>query len=381
MQPRLPRLLYPPTSSDYEQAQKAKFLHVALLVVLMGSLVIGWINLRQNATGLAVFLFVIGGFCLVGLKLNHEMHLRAVAFLLFSLVFLVTGYNLIDGAALHDPGVAAYPIFIIFSSFFFGKKAVPFSALASIASVGLIYWLAVRGFIKPSDEPTINRVLILSVLYVATAWLVWAIRNIWDETLMQLSQSYELTLQGWARALEYRDGETEGHTRRTTELSVALARKLGMSKEEIVHVRRGSYMHDIGKMAIPDRILLKPGPLDDDEMELMKRHPAIACDIISNIPFLQPAVAIPYSHHESWDGSGYPQGLKGAEIPLIARIFTVVDQWDALSSDRPYRTAWPAEKIRSYLLENAGKIYDPQIVMVFLAMLDEREARKFETIL
>jgi putative nucleotidyltransferase with HDIG domain len=282
-------------------------------------------------------------------------------------------FNLVDGAALHDPGVAAYPIFILFASFFFGKKAIPLSTLLSIGSIALVYLLAEYELINPSNPPTFSRVQILSVLYIVLASLTWALRAIWDSTLDQLKQSYDLTLQGWARALEYRDGETEGHSRRVTALCVELARRLGCKEDEIIHIRRGAYMHDIGKMAIPDRVLFKPGPLDNDERTLMQQHPDIAFNIVSQIPFLQPALAIPYSHHENWDGSGYPQGLKGEQIPLIARMFTIVDHWDALSSDRPYRKAWPTDKIIVHLHENSGKLYDPRIVNAFIGLLDEHE--------
>jgi HD-GYP domain-containing protein (c-di-GMP phosphodiesterase class II) len=374
MLPQLLRLLSPPVSTDYERTQKAKLLHVTLLVVFAASLVIGVINLGQNAAGLAAFLFGMSAYCLLGLYLNRTRHVRSAAFVLCSLLFLAIGYDLLDGAALHDPGVAAYPILILCSSFFFGPAAILYSTAASTASVAVVYGLAAVGLIQPAYEPTLNRVLILAILYGGMACLAWVIRHVWVEARTQLVQSYELTLEGWARALEYRDGETEGHSRRVTMLCVDLARRLGCGDDEIVQVRLGAYLHDIGKMALPDSILFKPGPLTEDEMALMKRHPAIAVNMISGIPFLQPALPIPRSHHENWDGSGYPQGMKGDQIPYIARLFTVVDHWDALSSDRPYRKAWPPDKVRSYLRDNAGKIYDPQIVDVFLAMQDETGA-------
>jgi putative nucleotidyltransferase with HDIG domain len=190
--------------------------------------------------------------------------------------------------------------------------------------------------------------------------------------MLRLRESYDLTLQGWARALEYRDGETAGHTRRVTELSVALAKRLGLSDDEIRNLQRGAYLHDIGKMAIPDNILLKPGPLTEEEWKFMRQHPVRAREFISEIPYLQPAIQVAYSHHERWDGKGYPEGLGGDQIPLPARIFTVIDNWDALNSDRPYRKAWPREKVIAYLRDNAGSIFDPQVVQAFLGIL-ERE--------
>jgi PAS domain S-box-containing protein/putative nucleotidyltransferase with HDIG domain len=182
----------------------------------------------------------------------------------------------------------------------------------------------------------------------------------------ELKQAYEATLQGWADALEMRERETAGHSRRVVTLVVKLARALGVAPEDLSHIRRGALLHDIGKMGIPDRILLKDGPLTDDEWVIMRQHTTHANDMISKIPYLAPATDIPYYHHERWDGSGYPRGLKGDEIPLAARIFAVVDVWDALISERPYRPAWPEAEAASYLLRYAGKKFDPAIVQAFL---------------
>ncbi len=187
---------------------------------------------------------------------------------------------------------------------------------------------------------------------------------------VELVQAYDATLEGWSRALELRDLETSGHSLRVTEITVRIASAMGISEQELVHVRRGTLLHDIGKMGIPDAILLKPGPLTEEEWEIMRKHPVYAFELLSPIPFLRPALDIPYCHHERWDGSGYPRGLKGEEIPLAARIFAVVDVWDALRSPRPYREAWPEDKVRQYLRRQAGKQLDPRVVEKFLAMID-----------
>jgi HD-GYP domain-containing protein (c-di-GMP phosphodiesterase class II) len=152
-------------------------------------------------------------------------------------------------------------------------------------------------------------------------------------------------------------------------MTVKVARKMGMSEAELEHVRRGAILHDIGKMGIPDSILLKPGKLSQEEWETMKKHTSYAKDLLSLIPFLRPALEIPISHHEHWDGTGYPEGLKGEEIPLAARIFAVVDVWDALLSDRPYRKAWSKSQVVNYLHENSGSHFDPQVVELFLRMI------------
>ncbi len=186
---------------------------------------------------------------------------------------------------------------------------------------------------------------------------------------VELSLAYDTTLEGWSRALELRDKETEGHTRRVADLTVRLARAMGVGEDEAIHVRRGALLHDIGKVAIPDHILLKPGPLDDDEWTIMRRHPEYARTLLAPIEFLRPALAIPYGHHERWDGRGYPRGLAGEGIPLAARIFAVIDSWDALSHDRPYREAWPRDRILEHLQSQAGTQFDPEVVDAFLELI------------
>lgn len=186
----------------------------------------------------------------------------------------------------------------------------------------------------------------------------------------ELEEAYQATLEGWISALDMRDKETEGHTQRVTVLTQRLARFMGVGDEEMVHITRGALLHDIGKMAIPDSILLKPGALTDEERELIKQHPQLAFDMLRRIEFLRPAIDIPHYHHEKWDGSGYPDGLKGEEIPLAARIFPVVDVWDALTSDRPYRKGLPHEEVKAHIKADAGSHFDPQVVDAFLAMGD-----------
>lgn len=187
----------------------------------------------------------------------------------------------------------------------------------------------------------------------------------------ELAAAYDATIAGWSHAMDLRDKETEGHTLRVTELTVKLAKRLGIPPQEQRHIRRGALLHDIGKLGVPDSILLKPGKLTSEEWDLMKRHPAYARDMLSTIAYLRPAMDIPYYHHEKWDGTGYPQGLAGEQIPLTARLFAVVDVWDALTSDRPYRPAWTREKALAYIQDQSGKHFDPQVVEEFLRMLDE----------
>ncbi len=188
---------------------------------------------------------------------------------------------------------------------------------------------------------------------------------------MELATAYDATIAGWSHAMDLRDKETEGHTQRVSEMTVRLAGKLGMNPQELVHIRWGALLHDIGKLGVPDDILLKPGELTEAEWEIMRQHPTYALNMLTPIAYLRPALDIPFCHHEKWDGTGYPQCLKGEQIPLPARLFAVVDVWDALGSDRPYREAWPKEKILKYIQAESGKHFDPQAVDIFLKFILE----------
>jgi putative nucleotidyltransferase with HDIG domain len=184
----------------------------------------------------------------------------------------------------------------------------------------------------------------------------------------ELKDAYDATLNGWALTLELRDKETEGHTQRVTVITEALAKKMGINGDKLEHIRRGALLHDIGKMAIPDNILLKKGQLTLTERKFMELHPEFAKDMLDKINFLHPAIDIPYCHHEKWDGSGYPRNLRGEEIPFAARIFAVVDVWDALTSERPYRKPLGVEEVRRHIREQSGKHFDPIVVEAFLSL-------------
>ena len=186
-----------------------------------------------------------------------------------------------------------------------------------------------------------------------------------------LRVAYDATIEGWSRAMDLRDKETEGHTQRVTEITLAMAKIMGINGDQLLHVRRGALLHDIGKLGVPDSILHKPGPLTPDEWIIMKKHPEYAYDMLHSVEYLRPALDIPFCHHEKWDGSGYPRGLSKKEIPLPARIFSIIDVWDALTSDRPYRNAWPKEKTLDYIKEHTEIFFDPEIVPTFLDFIQK----------
>jgi putative nucleotidyltransferase with HDIG domain len=196
-----------------------------------------------------------------------------------------------------------------------------------------------------------------------------------QDSNFQLGLAYDTTLEGWARALELRDRETEGHTQRVVELTERVARAVGIAENDLVHIRRGTLLHDIGKMGIPDEILLKEGPLEEQEWNVMRQHPVLALNMLRPIAYLGPALDIPYCHHERWDGSGYPRGLKGEEIPLAARIFALVDVWDALTKERPYKPAWPEEAVIEYIRSLSGVHFDPHLTPIFLDLIKDHNGR------
>ncbi len=186
-----------------------------------------------------------------------------------------------------------------------------------------------------------------------------------DAAHEKLLSAYDATIEGWSRAMDLRDKETEGHTLRVTDQTIKLARMMGVNEGELVFYRRGALLHDIGKLGVPDRILHKTGSLNDEEWKIMRQHPQFAYDMLYPIEYLRPALDIPFCHHEKWDGSGYPRGLKETEIPLAARIFAIIDVWDALTSDRPYRPAWEKTQAFEYIKEQSGKHFDPNVVKYF----------------
>jgi putative nucleotidyltransferase with HDIG domain/PAS domain S-box-containing protein len=189
----------------------------------------------------------------------------------------------------------------------------------------------------------------------------------------ELAEAYDTTLEGWSNALELRDKEIEGHSHRVTDITLKIARAMGIDNNSLDHIRRGALLHDIGKMGIPDEILHKTSDLTDEERALVQMHPEIARKLLAPIPFLQKALEIPYYHHEKWDGTGYPLGLKGHSIPMAARIFAIADVWDAITSDRPYNKAWSREKAITYFIEESGKHFDRRIVNVFLDLVEKGE--------
>jgi HD-GYP domain-containing protein (c-di-GMP phosphodiesterase class II) len=255
------------------------------------------------------------------------------------------------------------------------KKVLPVEAFISYYGVPLISKGNIRAVLEifhraplnPDEEwlEFLNTLAGQAALAIENATLFTGLQ----QSNVDLTLAYDATIEGWSRALDMRDEETEGHTQRVTEMTVRLAQAFGMRDTELVHIRRGSLLHDIGKMGVPDGILLKPGALTDEEWTIMRKHPYFAFEMLSPIHYLKPALDIPYCHHEKWDGSGYPRGLKDEQIPLPARLFAVVDVYDALTSDRPYRAAWSKEKALEHIRSGSGTHFDPHVVGVFMRLI------------
>jgi len=364
------------STERYQRIQFERTLTLALWIAMGTSICLLLINVVFLHWPSVISLALLSALCPLLLELTSRGQGRLAGVALVGLILGVAAYNLVMGRGLGDPGVVAFPIIVVLGGMLLGKRSLPWVTLTVLATLATITWLGLgataqhQSALRPRE---LHDLITVSVLTVAAALVVLVSMDNTERNIRRILRSkakvraaYEDTLEAWARALEYRDRETEGHSRRVTELSDRLARAAGIDGEELVSIRWGSLLHDVGKLAIPDAVLLKPGPLDETERALMELHPVYAHEMLSRIRFLQPVMAIPYHHHEHWDGTGYPEGLAGEEIPLAARIFTVVDQWEALTSDRPYRAAWPRERAIAYLKENAGTIFDPVMVELFL---------------
>lgn len=245
---------------------------------------------------------------------------------------------------------------------FAGKResSIIFAVCASLASVVYSLW-AFPG--EPFPYLAIVCLLFLAVL-------AYQVDLILDSMMTQVTSAYDRTIEGWSQALEMRNHETEGHSHRVAELTMQLVKKMGLDECRYVHIRRGVLLHDIGKMGVPDSILCKAGPLTESENLVMRKHPEYAYHLLENIPFLQPALQVPFCHHEKWNGTGYPRGLKGEEIPLEARIFSVIDVWDAMRSNRSYRAAIPEAQVVEYLRCETGRSFDPAVIKAFFDMMN-----------
>jgi putative nucleotidyltransferase with HDIG domain len=347
---------------------------LASLVILVGRLVVGvegnW-EVPLSLGTASVFSFVL-------FLLNRRGYFDLASRGLFLLVISVISYNLILFNGIYDVGIMGFPAVIVFGGMLFGRRSVTKVTLIVCIAFSLIYLSSYLGFTVPFTfleskfQDFITNLIFFIVFGILLLTIMRAIEEYVSrviESEERLQKAYESILRGWSGALELRDRETEGHSQRVTELTIKLALRFGFTDEEIKYMRWGALLHDIGKMGLSDDILQKPGSLTDDEFDQIKKHPEIAVKLLGGVPDFQEALLIPRYHHEKFDGTGYPDGLKEKEIPLQARIFAVVDVYDALLSNRPYSPPWPHDRVVEYIREQAGMYFDPIVVTEFLELI------------
>jgi putative nucleotidyltransferase with HDIG domain len=349
--------------ADATVRRRSELLNLSLLamagvvVLLWGFNLIRSLVIQRNTLNpvMGLVLLILVGFSYF---LNRRLSLQLAAnFFLVSLILVI---SLTIPAGALEPAYLLYVIPLILAGFVQPPPLVFFYALIAVmasAVMALLSSVSLQALVFPA-----------SVLFLI-ALVVWLGSSRWEKELQriiherqELNLAYDRALDGWSRSIELADRETPGHTRRVTELALALGHQMGLSEEEMFDLRRGAMLHDIGKMNVPEQILMKTGSLDEQESAIMQRHTVYAYEMLGDIPFLKPAADVALYHHESWDGNGYPTGLKGERIPRLARIFTVADVWDSLSTDRAYRLGWLKPQIKSYLLSEAGRHFDPMVV-------------------
>ena len=309
-------------------------------------------------------------------QINRKGYVRTAGVVI--IIFCVLGASFFYAADNSNTALIIYALPIVLSSF----VLYPSSSFLVYLLAFITYNIAINqtGDTSQYDVTGLAALLVIAIITWVTAASLErfiAANTKLNDTLQnsnrELQQAYETTLEGWSRALDLRDKETEGHTQRVTKLTLQIARAMELSEEELLHIRRGALLHDIGKLGVPNEILHKPGPLTDDEMQIMRQHPQFAYDLLQPIEYLRSAMNIPYYHHEKWDGTGYPRSLKGNDIPLEARIFAVIDVYDALSHDRPYRQGWSKEKVLEYIKSESGKHFDPAVVEILIKEVTKNE--------
>ena len=347
---------------DYRQ-RLLRILLITCLVILLMLSVLNALDWWKDPQGeWSVYDLVVDGAALAAFLLmwwlNEKGHVEHVGWAFGLVVFLT--------------------IPATYTSPFFSQALLLMAVPAAVSSFTIQPWTAflftflevgayVFDYIRTSGGFPFDGFSLIALCLLAIGSFVVA--TMLNTIIRDLVRAYDETIQGWATALEMRDSETHGHSQRVVGLTVALAKKLGVKGVDLFHIRRGVLLHDIGKMSVPDAILQKPGSLSDEELAVMRRHPQDARIALSKVSYLKKSIDIPYCHHEKWDGSGYPEGLKGESIPYFARIFAIVDVWDALVSDRPYRKAWRPEQVLDYIREQSGRHFDPAVVDAFVDLM------------
>lgn len=353
-----------------------KLFERVFIIGVIGTLLLSVVNALDGITmsDFAVFALFFASIILFFIYRSGRHDVASFGFLIAIDVLIIT--NIAMDGGIHDPAMIFFPVLITLAGILFGKWIVPWlTGLIGLETIG-VFWLSMTGILQPLNgmiSLQYHHVVTVTALILVSGVLIWLMINAIEKNLQKLEDSrqalldsYNHTLDGWGRALELFDQETNGHSLRVTALTMKFAEVLGLDAETITHIRQGSLLHDIGKIGIPDVVLQKKGHLTREERQIIDQHPVFAYELLKDIPQLAPALDIPYYHHERWDGSGYPLGLQGEEIPLAARIFSIVDNFDALTTERPYRVALTEQAASSYILGEKGGKFDPALVDVFL---------------
>ena len=384
---KVKEFLSPPVFDSYDKTRIAShiflFAKVNMLVLLLAiPLAAKAENISRGAPLLVnmLVLFFFFAIAIFQMFLARKGYVHLAGTIYTIIVWISMNLSTLNTGGVQAVGFAGNLVVLVMAAMLINLRAVFIFGFSSVILGFVMAVLKTRGILPPeitvsvySDWMAQTNLLVLNVglLYLALSNIRRAFRRTQkaEKEVRQLndelSLAYDTTLEGWARALELKDRETEGHSRRVTKLTKLLAVEIGVSKEALLNIHYGALLHDIGKMATPDEILHKPGALTVEERKIIEIHPVTAYNLLKEISYLEKAIEIPYCHHEKWDGTGYPRGLTGVEIPLAARIFTVIDVWDALNSDRSYRDAWPTEKILDYMKEQSGKHFDPDVFKTF----------------
>lgn len=380
--------IIPNNMKDQTNSSYAKIVNIPaivkplILISLFASLIISiafWIGNGVQETSISLLaLAVISSLLLL---IQNRGYDRTAALVLYLVVSFVLTFNISIGHGIHDEAMLAYPLLIVFSGLVFGKRAGVIVTGITVSQLILVHILAQAGHVQPfggAVQMQLDETITTIIILIATGFLVWVVIDIVENSVekiiqaeVDLESAYEETLAAWAKALELREREAPGHSARVTSLAALLAEKMKLESDVIKQIRQGALLHDIGKMGIPERILLKSEPLKPQEKKLLKEHTLMASGIVSGIDYLEGALEIISHHHERYDGNGYPQNLKGDQIPLNAQIFSIIDNWDMLRVDRPCRKAWSDEKSLAYISEQSGKKFNPDIVAAFMKMIDE----------
>ena len=370
----------------------SSLINLIILIVLLGLIPLEILRGIKSEIFLAAIVFVaITVFARIGVQ-RGKSQIISLFFLGFAWVSFTATILFLENGLRAPVYIATQLFLVVYAGLMHGRTAVIVTSVLSLAVSGIVAFMESQGiFLMEPRIPDVRFSLIALFIFIPTIGFLLTrtlenlqlsislyrnesrIRYESEQNVKQLNQelelAYQTTLEGWSRALELKDKETEGHSHRVTDLTIEVAEKFDFDENAIRYVYYGALLHDIGKMGVPDEILNKPGELTPEERAIINQHPIYAFEMLKDIEYLQQAISIPYSHHENWDGTGYPQGLQGEEIPLPARIFSVVDNWDALTSDRPYRNAWSKEKAYNYIKEQSGKKFDPQVVEIFVTQV------------